>query len=145
MKLELKHIVGYLPYGLTGISTDENQGVETVNGISWDQNKSIIELNTNIDAIDIIGFKPILRPMSDITKEIEVKGKFFVPAEYFWSIDLYDQQAFELYGTIPPYWKACIEVDIKDLDWGVIEKLYEWHFDVHGLIENNLAIDINTL
>lgn len=26
-----------------------------------------------------------------------------------------------------------------------IEKLYEWHFDIYGLIEQGLAIDINTL
>ena len=28
---------------------------------------------------------------------------------------------------------------------GICEKLFEWHFDVFGLIEKWLAIDINTL
>jgi len=34
MKLELKHIAGYLPYGLKGISTEENLGFEIVKGFS---------------------------------------------------------------------------------------------------------------
>ena len=30
-------------------------------------------------------------------------------------------------------------------NYETIEKLFEWHFDVFGLIEKGLAIDINTL
>lgn len=32
----------------------------------------------------------------------------------------------------------------KDI-YGAVNKLQSWHFDIHGLIDKNLAIDINTL
>lgn len=173
--MELKHIVGYLPYGLKGaLSSDCQEEFSELIDLIEDESKfkknAVWEYSGYADGSlciplgegELDGFlmshgstyacfkgvcnvKPILRPLYDLTKEIEVKGKIFIPAEYFWSIDLYDQQAFELYGTIPPYWKACLEVDIRDLDWGVVQKLYEWHFDIHDLIEKGLAIDINTL
>ena len=31
------------------------------------------------------------------------------------------------------------------MSYGLVSKLIEWHFDVFGLIEKGLAIDINTL
>ena len=34
---------------------------------------------------------------------------------------------------------------IDELPHGLVSILYEFHFDVFGLIENGLAIDINTL
>ena len=34
---------------------------------------------------------------------------------------------------------------IKYLPNGIVLQLFEWHFDVFGLIEKGIAIDINTL
>jgi hypothetical protein len=36
-------------------------------------------------------------------------------------------------------------IDLQFISYCSFNKLLEWHFDVYGLIENNLAIDINTL
>ena len=36
------------------------------------------------------------------------------------------------------------ELIFKQKYW-IAQKLFEWHFDVFGLIEAGLAIDINTL
>ena len=36
-------------------------------------------------------------------------------------------------------------IHYKAVKYGIIERLLEWHFDIFGLIEKGLAIDINTL
>ncbi len=78
-------------------------------------------------------FKPILHPLSDLTKEIDHNGEKFVPVVEIMKIKDGGEWISVQYQPIKnnPYW--------------VIEKLYEWHFDIHGLIGEGLAIDINTL
>jgi len=140
MKLELKHLVGYLPYGL-GIR------YKIIGKFSSTRNE-ILE-GRHLDNLNIYTFcKPILRPLSDLTKEIEVDGEKFVP------INLLKK---EFNKTLCPYlfFDGTISLDIDtenysqtiDLFEGylITQKLLEWHFDIYGLIENNLAIDINTL
>jgi len=85
-------------------------------------------------------FKIKLRSLSDLTKEIEHNGEKFVPALVLWSVNIEEEKLFKLYGDIPFYWTTCLELDRKHLDWGTIQKLLEWHFDIYGLIDNNLAI-----
>jgi len=127
-KLELKHLAGYLPYELKGISIEENLGIETVKGFSiYGINKTVC-LSTNIDDIDLELFNPILRPLSDLTKEIEVNGEKFVPSDLLNINQNFLNKDFVL---------AC--------PFFVVQKLLEWYFDIYGLIEKNLAIDINTL
>ena len=60
--------------------------------------------------------KPILRPLSDLTKPVLPDGK------------------------IPLVELAKIQNQLQ-----LFQKLYEWHFDIFGLIEKGEAIDINTL
>jgi len=74
--LELKHIVGYLPWGLkvrTGGKIIRNLVIQI---------KSLEEVNKSIlldTLIDGFGHKPILFPLSSLTKEIEVNGKLITP------------------------------------------------------------------
>jgi len=148
-KLELKHIIGYFPYVLKGISKEENLGFEIVKGYSIYGKNDTICLTTNVDDIDLELFKPILRPLSDLTKEIEVNGEKFVPIEVLNNMLFTKHSKLEYYES--DFCKGAIlfSTDIKGfniLSMDVrIQKLYEWHFDIHGLIEKNLAIDINTL
>ena len=80
--------------------------------------------------------KPILRPLSDLTKEIEVDGEKFVPAiELNWSNITTDILSKSI--NLTNKFNNLFAFDYK--------KLLEWHFDVFGLIEKGLAIDINTL
>jgi len=78
-------------------------------------------------------FKPILRPLSLLTKEIEHLGERFVP---------YDTNIFTKYrmNTLHPK-----HINIVGMPYWCVQKLIEWHFDVFGLIEKGLAVDINTL
>ena len=116
MELELKHLVGYLPYGLKVQSTTGH----------------ITSISIEFDEAGI--GKPILRPLSDLTKFCEDLG--FVPIEKLAEIE-------EI--VCVPYSINFFETSMKYLPYWIVEKLYEWHFDIHNLIENNLAIDINTL
>jgi len=70
-----------------------------------------------------------LHPLSDLTKVIEVNGEKFVPSTLGLNLPL----------------DNLISEEILKLKYTTVQKLLEWHFDIHGLIENGLAIDINTL
>lgn len=115
--------------------------------------------------------KPILRPLSDLTKEIEVNRERFVPII---SLSRYvdnghnhvDSAYHKSSNYITVLTQKCDDVEnvkfrftyegisaiersgeaVSFVTYDKIKaKLYEWHFDIYGLIENGLAIDINTL
>jgi len=150
-ELELKNLAPYLPYGLKGICTEEFTGIETVYGISYYKDSSDIYLITSFDDLDIEYFKPILRPLSDLTKEINY-GLSTYAFTYLFEIGDCDGCVFEFeHGNIKTI-KALENIskynsynDINYLPNAVVNMMYEHHFDVFGLIEQGLAIDINTL
>jgi len=126
MELEIKHVGFYLPYGLKAINTHRGFIVD-IFGIQLD-----LDIIHNLGKTPIRFINPILRPLSDITKEIEHNGERFVP--------------YEKLGKRPNLLDYKIEeIDFKRLPYELIEKLLEWHFDIFNLIPNNLAIDINTI
>jgi len=128
-KLELKHIAPYLPYKLM-IRYHNKTIVMNAGGGSasnWIGIQAVIYRHVN-------NCKPILRPLSDLTKEIEVNGEKFTPM-----IELDYQNTNNSWLFVV---RALIEGEVR---YSRILKLLEWHFDIFGLIENGLAIDINTL
>lgn len=152
MKLELKHLAPYLPYGLKleytfHVLSDEFKIIGRLSSIDNSEiSKPIILKITDAEFRHKTGLlcfinqcKPILRPLSDLTKEIEVNGEKFAPFKWFNFINSdidFETQIIALSN------------DIRWLDstyYGIIEKLFEWHFDIFGLIEKGLAIDINSL
>lgn len=85
------------------------------------------------------GYKPILHPLSNLTKTIEHKGEEFMPQDKInefklhmgnWNIGRWDRVSLDL---------------IEDCPLCILLKLIEWHFDIAGLIEKGEAIDVNTL
>lgn len=131
MKLELRHLAPYLPYGLSLWHSYNKKSYPLVvhNGtVSMRGGFNINEVINDNDEI-----KPILRPLSDLTKEVEVNGKKFVPIE---GIKESQRHLF---------FREDIENPLEGLQYSEIQKLFEWHFDVFGLTEAGLAIDINTL
>ena len=77
----------------------------------------------------------ILRPLSDLTKEIEHKGERFVPIEKLRDMGFY----------IGEDWIIENFSNITNSAFEFVLKLIEWHFDIAGLIEKGEAIDVNTL
>lgn len=129
--LTIKHLAGYLPYGLKIKTTHGWATMVTLN--EWSVNGDCEE-SYCYETEDTTDFKPILRPLSDLTKAIEVNGEKFVP-----HIKLGGRPNLKDYDI------EYLSKHIDNMSFGLIQKLLEWHFDIYGLIENNLAIDINTL
>ena len=91
--------------------------------------------------------KPILRPLSDLNKEITInkKSRVFSPnktdtkivaSDFF--MDIYNCKVSEVDGLL------CIEKMNTDIHV-VYQKLMEWHFDVYSLIKDGLAVNMNNL
>lgn len=143
MKLELKHLAPYLSYGLEFICICPDSMEYEVSQVSnIHLGNEIIEVGaTEFEFSDLGGeeIKPILRPLSDLTKEIEYNGEKIFPVEWledkYFTTDLHSQC------------NRIIEDErwINHCDYLLIQYLLEWHFDVFGLIEKGLAIDKNTL
>lgn len=151
MKLELKYIAPYLPYGLKMIFEKSGRIIELAGIQKTDANNLIfIQKYGQFYEETIWKFKPILRPLSDLTKEIEHNGEKFVPIEWF---EIGDDE-----NLCPDYGNGNIKlisllkdmskhnfIDLNYMQYGVIEKLLEWHFDIFGLLEQGLAVDFNSL
>jgi hypothetical protein len=103
-------------------------------------------------------FRPYLLPLSSLTKEITQNGETFVPWQRLFKNTsepiIREYIAGENQLTICVTYKLQGEVftefivnrnEFYEVNYHVVESLFEWHFDVHGLIENNLAIDASTL
>jgi hypothetical protein len=153
MKLELKHLAPYLPHKLQ-VSINKNgweymisgsSNIAELRGLYGDDMCLLYQENEGFD-LDFESFELILRPKTDLVKEIEINGKKFVPALVLWSVSIEEEEDFEIYGKIPDYWKNNLNLEFEnDLIYREMKYLFKWHFDVFGLIEKGLAIDINTL
>jgi hypothetical protein len=141
MKLELKHLAPYLPYQLKvkwGKSNEVSQLTPSNFPNNWYVSGSI---------------KPILYPLSDLTKEIEHNGDKFIPMQQLseMTFDYLDSQDasndyYYIYSSANgDHWMKLTHDDIWAQPSFVIMQLFEWHFDVFGLIPSGLAIDINTI
>ena len=116
MKLELKHLAPYLPYGLKVIR--ENTFIEDDFFTIYGATKDNIYINSDGNLVLLSKVKPILRPLSDLTEDLLCIS---------WIENIQEK---ELESECP---------------YEVWQVLFENHFDVLGLIEKGLAININTL
>ena len=138
MKLELKHLAPYLPYGVMIYSKFKNSDNYSTFEINHKNFNSTLTHNSR---------KPILRPLSDLSEVIEHNNEKFIPTELLdsdeYPIDFFVDTNFEYILD----WINCYQKNhhILFLPFGLINQLIEWHFDVFGLIEKGLAIDINTI
>jgi len=125
MKLELKHLAPYLPYGVEYFNTHED----------FIEQKGIINPHSCFDILRYEYIKPILRPLSDLLNE---------------ELDFYIDFNTILNEIDSRYLREAIvnkKFYSKDIHYSfeVWNCLLSMHFDIFGLIEQGLAIDINTL
>lgn len=121
MKLELKHLSGYLSHGLKmqllGFPFEKTFGIHV----------RTLELDCGHDFHFYLKenkVRPILHPLSDYEK--------------------FDEIVLEMSN----YYMSMIDENpdmVKRLPYDVIELMFKNHIDIHGLIKEGLAIDINTL
>jgi hypothetical protein len=142
MKLQLKHLAPYLPYGLR-IFNKDNKGSYILSTGSIDR---VIELPEI--------FKPILRPLSDLVNSVhhlKLKSWFKYHAENDVLITCYDNgnevgitATYKMMGDV--FTDIIVNAGgINDTDYWLVQNLLKNHYDVFGLIEKGLAIDINTI
>jgi len=171
-KLTLEHLAPYLLYGLKAKMEifGDNETIVEIVGLNFNEVELLGIRKTVTEWFDYENIKPLLRPLSDLTKEITHNGEKFVPMEKlcndfcnrtpcntefgtskilmhadnggglkWWFVYHRNKMTFELSDdnremsnhTIPQY--------------EMFQKLFEWHFDVFGLIDKGLAIDLNTI
>ena len=85
---------------------------------------------------------PILRPISDLEKIHIFDGTKYPFYLYFWDVTENIEDNFEYAELII---EECNLENIENYPYNLIQKLLEYHFDIFGLIQSGLAIDINTL
>lgn len=127
-KLELKHLAPYLPYGLK-ILCDYGSNELLIQTLTGCHSDDTIFDNDGED-FELSEIKPILRPLSDLEKD-----------EYNF---IYENE------TDYDSTKDWINMDAESrltskYSYEFWQELFHYHFDVFGLIEQGLAIDINTL
>lgn len=170
-KLELKDICGYLPYGLL---------IKTFNGI---RTLSAGHHEFHVSVNYVLSYnhnKPLLRPLSDLSKEIEHNVEKFTPlinllelaSKKPHSVNIISCKSVIVPGKYPVKYstselKYSESTTICDFSYtsesrsfrhfnettfdnifinnqlDLFHKLYEWHFDINGLIEKGLALNIN--
>ena len=113
------------------------------NGYQYQLTSQVYKLNNR----GIWNVKPILYPLSDLTKPIEHNGEKFVPIvkikELF--IDGTEDVLSQSIEAIEYFIENNFFSRIEYLPFILIQKLIDWHFDIAGLIEKGEAIDVNTL
>ena len=118
MKLELKHLAPYLPYDLKATENGKNTGL--VVGLYNKHNLIEVEYEFGNKRSEIDLFKPVLKPIEDFENEVESSFDFIKNPK-----SGVNSQIFYPYDFA--------------------EYCFKNHYDVFGLIEKGLAVDINTL
>ena len=126
-----------LPFGLKMYKESLHGEIETPYTLTPEWLESALEFKN----------KPILRPLSDLTKLIEHNGEKFMPIEILKDVfmlewcDLFDDSI----DAILEFAKYNNFKKIEYLPFCIVQNLVEWKFDIAGLIEKGEAIDVNTL
>ena len=134
MKLELKHLASYLPYGLNIKDVKHGSVFEALHFITT-PNQDFSLFKGNFDQlINDKYLKPVLFPLSSLTKEITINGESFIPIREIKNLELFSHYELEdfvrnnfTYGYI------------ESLSYQLLSQLFEWKIDVFGLIEAGLA------
>ncbi len=147
-QLTIKELAPYLPYGLKFQDSKKNK-YNLVNLSTRVLSVINIKGYGNIEKIPLKyatkKFKPLLRPLSNLTEEIEHNGERFYPIEKL-KEDLQKDWCDSFNDYLNYIHDACYSSDaILQGSYKIIQKLLEWHFDVFGLIDKKLAVDINTI
>ena len=170
--LELRHLAPYLSCGIkVKFLDDDTELTGEVKELGWrddERENEHLRVKTKDDSFGLYFFEvtPLLRPLSDLVKEIEVYGKKFIPIIELANIAfprhedirIHNNKAGLFMGDSAMYSFWFNETDssfyttihydegrITPNQLQLFEKLFEWKFDVFGLIKAGLAIDLNTI
>lgn len=143
-KLELKHLAAYLPYSLKcnimGEHVDDYAEppipkIFEIVGLTqdyveyWEEGSTVTEQCVFSDCF------PLLRPISDLTREISINGKNIIPIEGMF-LPCGERKLLESWAEEN---KCYVGQMLSYLPY---QNLFENHFDIFNLCENNLATAI---
>ena len=160
-KLEPKHIIAYLNHKLEVIHEGH---IKEVHGF---MNEEVFldynGIGTDMSGKELFEITPLLLPLSSLTEPLEDGSVPIVELAKMkcnW-IDESDYERIYIANSSPAdgahlVWfntasetdelLLCIEeYDVYSQQMSIIDKLIEWHFDIHGLIPAGLAIDKRTV
>lgn len=160
-KLTLENIACNLP-GLKFLNEKSGKIFHATGAYETDSGTLIITNGDEHHSLDIWPYKPLYRPMSDLTKPIIIEGKEVTPivelAKIAFPKDTWRVFADSSYMAISKTLKdfafangSFFSSDKNNCNIAVSNQpqLFQWlyknKFDLHGLIEKSLAIDANTL
>lgn len=137
MKLQLKHLAPYLPYELKcstehGFTTMESLCDFCING----DHEESYSYEDHPD--EVLEFKPMLRPLFDLKKEIDCVDGKIIPIEF--GCNGFDTAIQEFYKDLESGLNVTPQYLIYRLRYDVVCALFRWHFDVFNLIPEGLAI-----
>lgn len=139
---KIEYMAMCLPYGLKVLRGD-NITILKVSGIDVDC-KSLLFTKSNTTTYGSISHsRPILRPLSDLTKEIEHNGEKFIPITKILEQLCFDTKQMT-YKEQCSYVKGFVDpTELIVLQDALL--LVKWHFDICGLIEKSEAVDYHAL
>ena len=126
MELELKHLTPYLPYKLNAKfmhPTKEHQKVGVLSSVYNCNDDVKLSINYGDDE-HIWMFKPILKPLSDLSKK-----------EY---LEIFVQKDID---DILEAKRVDESLDV--VEFYLVQKLISLHFDVFSLLDKGLALSVN--
>lgn len=178
-KNKLEYLSAYLPYGLSLFNIENNRILKLVHGHNgYFSVEGVVGINFYSDSscsfIENSHLKLILRPLSDLSKEIEINGKKIIPiveiakmaiSDYEFEVITIDDNHYITcmdsysieFRTLGNNFKLIIKYDMTMIllngsdehtpfkQYQLFQKLIEFGLDIFGLIPEGLAIDINTL
>jgi hypothetical protein len=157
-ELELKHIVGYLPYNLKAESEFGNMLIESVLIGHLDFKPYLYSIECLIEEIEHNGEKIV--PIVELAKVIEPKcntGAYSnTDDNYCYWVDWYKKRELHTFIVYPYkknkplHFSYRIPFDGRfivgeSFTLALLDKLYSMHIDIHGLIPQGLAIDKRTI
>jgi hypothetical protein len=131
-----------LPYALYGIRSDKKtHGLQKLTAIYEDGEK--IRVTGFYSWMLLKNYRPLLYPLSHLTKEIEVNGEKLILADKIFPKKEYNSD-FDRQVDINSL-KLQNSINHSCSYFSVVQGLFKYHFDVFRLIEKGLAIDKTTL
>ena len=128
-KITLNELAAYLPYGLKVSKIhvlNVGKGIGSIPHMLTTKNNN---------------YKPILRPIAEVENDIIHNGYTLNVLDImnrFWGVEwLGATEKFELH-----VYGRNIILSAEDLPYDLVQVLLSYHFDVFGLIEDNLAIPV---
>ena len=133
-RLTIKKLAPYLPYGLKVIGFNSYIDKDMVCDLTDRNLWKHIENQS----------KPLLRPLSSLTEEIEHNGSKFTPIYELGELALKKlPEGFDNLEDATKWVSISVYVGINELMYWLFEWLCEHHFDVFGLIDLGLALPID--